>query len=140
MYVSDFMAFDKEERPVLVVEVGAGKQLAQLRHRALQLLAGGVRAPFALLVNEEAMELVDPKRPTDTIARLRTMDMLGLYAPRPPRKSITEDYLSTLVEAWLRDLAFHWKSDRPPGAGDAGFAGVALRLEGGSTAREARVL
>jgi hypothetical protein len=31
-------------------------------------------------------------------------------------REMRERYLTTLVEVWLRDLAYHWKSETPPGS------------------------
>ncbi len=42
-------------------------------------------------------------------------------------------YLETLVEAWLRDLAYHWKSETPPESEKLAEIGLLQRLEGGTT-------
>ena len=54
-----------------------------------------------------------------------TSEILKLYAPEfagrdMPRGSpqTFRNYFTTLVEAWLRDYAFHWKSKEPPGSED----------------------
>jgi len=47
---------------------------------------------------------------------------------------VFESYLLTLVEAWLRDLAYHWKSEDPPGSEELGKAGLIEKLEGGTNA------
>ena len=48
---------------------------------------------------------------------------------------VFEDYLLTLVEAWIRDLAYHWKSEAPPGSQELEQAGVLQTLAGGTTQR-----
>jgi hypothetical protein len=48
---------------------------------------------------------------------------------------VFESYLLTLVEAWLRDLSYHWKSENPPGSEELRSAGLLKRLEGGTTQR-----
>lgn len=35
----------------------------------------------------------------------------------------------------LRDLAYHWKSENPPGSEELGKAGLLEKLEGGTTQR-----
>jgi hypothetical protein len=57
------------------------------------------------------------------------------YDPEFPRERVFESYLLTLVEAWLRDLAYHWKSENPPGSEELGRAGLLEKLEGGTTQR-----
>jgi hypothetical protein len=55
--------------------------------------------------------------------------------PDFPIKRVFESYLLTLVEAWLRDLAYHWNSEDPPGSEELGRAGLLEKLEGGTTQR-----
>lgn len=45
----------------------------------------------------------------------------------------------TLVEAWLRDLAYNWKSEKPPGADERLPTGLLGGLEGGMTRRDATI-
>jgi hypothetical protein len=47
-----------------------------------------------------------------------------------------EDYLATLFEAWLRDLAYHGKYQTPPGSAELAATGLLDRLSGGDTRRE----
>ena len=67
--------------------------------------------------------------------KLDTRQVLQHYDLEFPGKRVFESYLLTLVEAWLRDLAYHWKSENPPGSEELGRAGLLERLEGGTTQR-----
>jgi len=69
------------------------------------------------------------------IVRLDTQEILQFYDPEFPRKRVFESYLLTLVEAWLRDLAYHWKSENPPGSSELERVGLLERLQGGTTQR-----
>jgi hypothetical protein len=76
------------------------------------------------------------------IAELNTREILGHYAPEFAGKDsryvaspIFHDYVETLVEGWLRDLAYHWKSVDPPGAEALAETGLLERIENGMTRR-----
>src|SRR5262249_60803837 len=69
------------------------------------------------------------------IVHLDTPQILQQYDPEFAKRRVFESYLLTLVEAWLRDLAYHWKSDSPPGAEELRRAGLLEKLEGGTTQR-----
>jgi len=51
-------------------------------------------------------------------------------------KRIFELYLTALVEAWLRDLAYHWKSEKPPASEQLAAIGLLQQLAGGTTQLE----
>jgi hypothetical protein len=69
------------------------------------------------------------------VVYLDTPKVLSHYDPDFAGKRIFEFYLLTLVEAWLRDLAYHWKSPNPPGSEELQAAGFLGRVEGGTTQR-----
>jgi hypothetical protein len=71
----------------------------------------------------------------EPIVRLDTREILQFYDPEFPGKRVFESYLLTLVEAWLRDLAYHWKSENPPGSAELERVGLLERLQGGTTQR-----
>src|SRR5262249_31679926 len=94
--------------------------------------------PFGMYVDPEVIEVfaadsTDPGRPEST---LKTADILSVYEPDFRNKPIYLRYLVALVETWLNDLAFHWKSDQPPGLGELAAIGLAPLLEGGGTTHE----
>ena len=47
------------------------------------------------------------------VLHLPTADALSFYDPEFREKRVYEDYLAALVETWLRDVAYHWKSEAP---------------------------
>jgi hypothetical protein len=62
--------------------------------------------------------------------------VLRHYDAEFSNKRIFELYLTTLVEAWLRDLAYHWKSEKPPASEQLAAIGLLQQLEGGTTQPE----
>jgi len=47
--------------------------------------------------------------------------------------------LVALMEAWLRDLAFRWKTEEPPGLKEMSVAKLVARIDGGDTHSEVRL-
>jgi hypothetical protein len=133
----DAAVVDRENHTVALVEVKAHpvekwatilpRQLAKFAERVAFVLA--IDPNFIQLYRSGGENLGEP------IVRLETRQVLQHYDPEFPRERVFEPYLLTLVEAWLRDLAYHWKSEDPPGSEELGKAGLLDKLEEGNTQR-----
>lgn len=71
----------------------------------------------------------------EPLAHFDAPTILGHYDPNFAGKRIFEPYLLTLVEAWFRDLAYHWMSPNPPGSEELKAVGFLERIEDGTTHR-----
>jgi hypothetical protein len=138
---ADIMALDAAGKPVLIAEVKLGHlvQGASKEQLARYLDASDVKVPFAMLVTETNIEIFqwDGQHLSAPIFKADTAGILNAYDPEFSQKDIFEYYMVTLVEAWLRDIAYHWKSDVPPGYLSLEKVGVAQQLEGGTTRTQA---
>jgi hypothetical protein len=148
----DIIAYDRDENPALLVEVKARPSTPEaIRELRASERAVGTRErrPFLMLVDLDQIILYRPVergRPSefgrheidslDPIVRLETPEILRHYDPDFGSKSIYKFYLCGLTEAWLRDLAYRWKSESPPGAEVLGEAGLLDRLRDGTTVME----
>lgn len=134
----DILVLDAEERPLMLVEV---------RSRVLEPdFADGLRdfmaaeqshnAPFGMIVDFENIRIFSfsPDRTATTLATIPTSRILSVYDPRFDNKKIHGLYLESLTGSWLRDLAYNWKSQSPPGQELLDKLGVLSRLKGGWTA------
>jgi hypothetical protein len=74
--------------------------------------------------------------PLSLVTHLKSSSVLGHYDAEFGQKPIYEFYLGTLVEAWLRDLAYHWNSESPPGSDQLAAIGLLSLLEGGFAEEE----
>ncbi len=144
----DVIAEDRDQNPVLMVEVKARESTREdfesFLSRFLQL-----SLEFGMFVDLDHVmllgrDLPDPRSP---VATLLTMDILRFYDPDFVRKDshagsliIYGEYVVTLVEAWLHDLAYHWKSENPPGTDELLHSGLLERLEGGMTRRDVTIV
>lgn len=134
--VADSVAEDIAGNIVLLIEV----QATEAKHRRIDQLidnlkSANVLVPFAMLVDLENIEVfewngVSLSKP---ICSLKTSEILSYYEPEFGKKRIFYHYLTRLVEAWLRDLAYHWKSEAPPALEQMAAIGLLPLLKDGTT-------
>ena len=133
----DVLVLDAEDRPLMLVEI---------RSRVLESdFADGLRdfmaaekthdVPFGMIVDLGSIRIFSfaPNKTATTLATIPSRDVFSFYEPQFGHKTIYETYLAALTEAWLRDLAYHWKSPSPPGQELLDKLGVLSRLKGGWT-------
>ena len=134
----DGAVVDRDNQTVALVEVKIGP-VGERWDTVLpnQLARYAERVDFVLAIDPVNIRLyrLDAGRLGEPVAVLDTARVLEHNDPDFPNKRIFESYLLTLVEAWLRDLAYHWKSLHPPGFEELREAGLLDRIEGGTTER-----
>jgi hypothetical protein len=136
-YGFDAAIVDRENHPVAVVEVKA-RPIEKWANIITRLLAKfPERVPFVLTIDPNYIQVYRPAGQNlgEPIVKLDTPQVLQHYDPHFSTKRVFESYLVTLAEAWLRDLAYHWKSENPPASEELREAGLLEKLEGGSTLR-----
>ena len=138
---ADLVVRDRQNRSVLLVEVKSRAVSLSALHLPDSLLSASEKVPFAMWVDPEELRIFrggfgDLSNPVCT---LRTRDILQHYDREFASKRIFSPYLTTLVDAWLRDLAYHWKSPMPPASAELEALGLLQQLSGGSTEAEAQV-
>lgn len=137
--IADIVAANRNGVPILVVEVKA-RQTRDAQSQLRELLRGlDSVPPYAMIVDPESIQLYswDGDR-LDETARLDARYVFARYDETFGAKRVFEPYFTSLVEAWLRDLAYNWKSAAPPGRDELQATGVLEHLEGGTTKREVR--
>lgn len=140
---ADIIGLDAQARPVLLVEVKAALYLdaslarAQLGTYLRALLPEIV--PFGMAVDSREIQVYrwDGNALSEPIARLGAADIFTHYDSEFSRKNVFEPYLAALIEAWLRDTAYHWKSENPPGFSILSKFNLTDLLAGGTTVAEA---
>ncbi len=134
----DIIATDKHGEIVLIVEAKAQKHQTNYRSIAqLKLSLNTLQAnnAFAMLADLEEIEIfkVNNENDFEKILSLKTVDILKYYDEEFPVKKIFELYLITLLEAWLRDLAYHWKSVKPLASEELATIGLLDMIQEGDT-------
>lgn len=150
-YVADIVGLNKDKRVVLLVEVKNAdlekrvikeQGLSQLKFYLQQVQKNHYLSSnndmFAMLVslnNIEVFRYIFSGNETylKLLISLKTSDILSYYDADFSNKRIFSLYMETLVEAWLRDLAYHWKSEFPPASKELADIGLLSQLEGGKT-------
>jgi hypothetical protein len=137
----DIIAQDRHGKTILLVEVKA-RHLEGRQHKdwfiekvkAYQQTAN-TDIPFAMLVDLEVMQIFrcDASDWSEPISYIKTATVLSYYEARYGKIRIFHHYLEGLVEAWLNDLAYHWKSQTPPASKQIAEIGLLQQLEDGTT-------
>lgn len=127
---------DRENHAVALVQVKAHPVERWATIPPRQLAKSAERDAYVLTIDPDFIHLYRPTGENlgEPIAQFDTRQVLRHYDPEFPGKRVFEPYLLTLVEAWLRDLAYHWKSENPPGSEELGRTGLLEKLEGGDHA------
>ncbi len=137
-YLADIVAFDANDVPVMLVEVKARQEEKVFdKEQLMQNLQAAPTIPYAMLVTLRDIQIFEWKSQTLSLLLTEpTADVLSIYDREFGEKNIYYDYLTTLVEAWLRDVAFHWKSLTPPLLEQLSRLGLAEKLSRGMTRHE----
>ncbi|CAN5915367.1 hypothetical protein BH23PLA1_BH23PLA1_34640 [soil metagenome] len=148
---ADIIALDRQRRPVLVAEVKA-RSLSPtgLRMAIEQLTTADPGIRFGMVVDYDLIRILNlgADSASAPLLTLKTVDILRHYDPEFTGATtesgirVFHDYLGALVESWLRDLAYRWKSkpsESPPALKEVAEIGLLPLLEGGTTLSEVRV-
>lgn len=144
----DIIALDKDDRVVMLIEVKiiqAQEQAAKQRiadytiswMKAVLAKISEQRTiiPYAMFVDTEQILIFkwDGVNLSEPVCSLNTGEILRHYEPEFGSKRIFKRYLTRLVEAWLRDLAYNWKSEIPTASKQIEKIGLLPLLAGGTT-------
>lgn len=131
----DAAVVDREDHTVALIEVKTHPVhgWATILRNQLALIPEPI--PFLLAIDPDEIRVYRTEGGIlgEPMIRLETRQVLRHYDPKFPGERVYAAYLLTLVEAWLRDLAYHWKSEDPPGSAELGRAGLLEKFEGGTT-------
>lgn len=133
----DAAVVGKENHTVALIEVKSDSVENWATRLSSQLAGFPERVTFLVAIDPNSIQVYKPTEENvgEPIVRLDTRHVLRHYDPEYASKTIYDFYLLTLAEAWLRDLAYHWKSETPPGSEELRRAGLLEKLEGGTTQR-----
>ncbi len=145
---ADIVALDKDDRIVVLIEVKIIQaQETAAKQRIADYMISWMKAalakmseqrtviPYAMFVDTEQILIFkwDGVNLSEPLCSLNTGEILRYYQPDFGSKSIFGHTIETLVEAWLHDLAYHWKSETPPASKQIAEIGLLPMLAGGTT-------
>lgn len=138
----DIIAEDARGRDVLLVEVKASTLEDADAWRVVDWIReSGHPSRFIMVVDRRQIRVADLEQPVggDFACVLPSSEVFAAYDPDYAAKRVFHFYLSGLADAWLRDVAFRWKSENPPGVEALQATGVLDLLQDGDTRREVLV-
>ncbi|MEG4207014.1 hypothetical protein QUA20_24185 [Microcoleus sp. Pol7_A1] len=145
---ADIVALDKDDRIVVLIEVKIIQaQETAAKQRIADYMISWMKAalakmseqrtviPYAMFVDTEQILIFkwDGVNLSEPVCSLNTGEILRSYQPDFGSKGIFGHTIETLVEAWLHDLAYHWKSEIPPASKKIAEIGLLPMLAGGTT-------
>jgi hypothetical protein len=131
----DAAVVDREDHTFALIKAKAlpEDRWATILPRQLAKFAQPVDFVFAIDPNFIRLYSSGGESLGEPIVQLDTRQILRHYDPKFPKERVFERYMVTLAEAWLRDLAYHWKSEDPPGSEELAGTGLLEKLEEGTT-------
>ena len=134
MALADVVAFDREDKPVLLVAAEERKAEPIILASYLEVLRAIRRnIPFAILADAEEMTIYRKHRTRslEPLATIPTREILRFYAPEFADRRVSKGFIAGMIDAWLGDFMRHWKSPTPPYSEVMTGLGLAGRLENG---------
>lgn len=144
----DIIALDKDDRVVVLIEVkiiqaqeeAAKQRIADCTISWMKAVLAKISEqrtiiPYAMFVDTEQILIFkwDGVNLSEPVCSLNTGEILRYYQPEFGKKWIFEDTIETLIQSWLHDLDYHWKSEIPPASEQIAAIGLLPLLAGGTT-------
>ena len=145
---ADVIALDKDDRIVVLIKVKiiqAQEEAAKQRivDRAInwikavlaKLSEKNAIVPYAMFIDAEQILIFkwDGVNLSEPVCTLNTGEICRYYMPTFGSKWIFEDTIETLIQSWLHDLDYNWKSEIPPASEQIAAIGLLPLLAGGTT-------
>jgi len=125
---------DKDDRPMMFVDVRSYRTFSS-EELTIHHLEDYQQVPFLMFVNLKQIRIYQSGN-YQPVLILKTEEMFSFYAPNYQEyKVIFQEYLVSLVDSWLSDISYHWKSQNPPFQMQINEVGLTSLLEKGFVER-----
>jgi len=125
---------DKDDRPMMFVDVRSYRAFSS-EDLTIHHLEDYQHVPFLMFVNLKQIRIY-PSGNYQPVMILKAEEILSFYAPNYQEyKVISQHYLVSLVDSWLSDISYHWKSQNPPFETQINEVGLTSLLEKGFVER-----
>ncbi|MBC6420577.1 MAG: hypothetical protein GDA38_02675 [Hormoscilla sp. SP12CHS1] len=125
---------DKDDRPMMFVDVRYYQTFSS-EDLTIYHLEDYQQGSFLMFVNLKQIRIYQSGNYQPVII-LKTEEILSFYAPNYQKHPvISQDYLVSLVDSWLSDISYHWKSQNPPFETQINEVGLTSLLEKGFVER-----
>ncbi|NES99578.1 MAG: hypothetical protein F6K61_03210 [Sphaerospermopsis sp. SIO1G1] len=121
------VAKDRDNKPVLMIDVRFSSMYGSPELDIFKM-EEYQHIPFLMFANSNVIRIF--KSPDFAeVNRLETKKVLGFYDGSSIEGIIYQFTLITLLQSWLRDLDYHWKSENPPYLEEIKAIGLLALLE-----------
>jgi len=137
--IADIVAQDSQGHDVLVVIVKGMQLEPRIVTEYFELIERECPGfPFAMVVDPSAIYVkrLGSEPGPETYRVLDPVPIMRYYDPDGGKQRILRNYRAGLVQSWLEDMIYHWKSSTPPESEQVAAIGLLERLEKGATYRE----
>jgi hypothetical protein len=122
---------DKDDKPIMFVAVKASR-VYEAEEFTLYGLENYQHVPFLMYVNTKYIRIYQAGN-SEPIEKLNVLEILKFYDPGFHDKKMRQPFVMALIQAWLRDLAYHWNSPNPPAMKEIEEIGFLKILDNGIT-------
>jgi hypothetical protein len=137
---ADLLILDANGDPLMLVKVKAWGPADELtRQTVVESIADArLLVPYVMMVDPETIQILewDGDKLSKPLVRIPTADIFVPYDPDYESKKSIDVYLLGRTDSWLRDLAYNWKFEHPPGTNQLTAICLAQRLRGSTAFRE----
>jgi hypothetical protein len=137
--IADLVAQDAQDRDLLIVVVKGMPLDPEVLTEYFELIERECPSiPFAMIADPNAIYVrkqgYEPR--ADTYRKLDPGPIFLHYDPDSGNKRILRNYRLGLIQSWIEDMIYHWKSEVPPESDQLAAIGLLDRLKKGATYRE----
>jgi len=134
MALADVVAFDRDDRPVVVV-AAADRMIYPQELDSYREVLSAIRKdiPFAILAFAEEMTIFRKHRTRslEPVATIPTREVIRYYYPSLADRRLSKTFIAGAIDVWFSDFIHHWKSPTPPYSETMASLGLMERLENG---------
>ncbi|MEG4055154.1 MULTISPECIES: hypothetical protein [unclassified Microcoleus] len=145
---ADVIALDKDDRIVVLIEVKiiqaqeadakqkiVDRAIDWLKAMLAKLSEKNAIVPYAMFIDAEQILIFkwDGVNLSEPVCTLNTGEICRYYMPSFGSKWISESTIEGVIQSWLHDLDYNWKSQIPPASEEIAAIGLLPLLAGGTT-------
>jgi len=123
----DIVVKDKDDKPIMFVTVKASR-VYEAEEFTLYGLENYQHVPFLMYVNTKYIRIYKSGN-SEPIKKLNVLEILKFYDPGFHDRKMRQSFVMTLIQAWLVDLDYHWKSPNPPALKEIEEIGLLSKLD-----------
>lgn len=122
---------DKDDKPIMFVDVRTSRVFSS-ENLTLHGLENYQHVPFLMFVHRQYLRIYQSGN-LMPVKNLNVLEILKFYDPDFDETKMRQSYVIVLIQAWLRDLAYHWSSSSPPAMKEIEEIGFLEKLDNGIT-------